>query len=64
VKKIAQNVAQPVFQNWRITRIVEKSSQRIWPTSEILNKLPKINNCPIGENSPNLVTLLSLQSRS
>jgi hypothetical protein len=22
-------------------------------------KLPKVNNCPLGENSPNLVTLIA-----
>jgi hypothetical protein len=27
-------------------------------TSEIFKKLPKVNNDPIGKNSPNLVTLV------
>jgi hypothetical protein len=35
----------------------EKNSPRIFTTSAILNKLAKENNRPIGENSPNLVTL-------
>jgi hypothetical protein len=29
-------------------------------TSVIFNKLPKVNNHPLGENSPNLVTLASI----
>jgi hypothetical protein len=30
----------------------------MWATSVIFKKLPKVNNRPLGENSPNLVTLL------
>jgi hypothetical protein len=33
-----------------------KKVPKNWATS-VLNKLPKVNNNPIGENSPNLVTL-------
>jgi hypothetical protein len=29
----------------------------MWATSVIYQKLPKDNNRPMGENSPNLVTL-------
>jgi hypothetical protein len=29
----------------------------MWANSLILQKLPKANNRPMGENSPNLVTL-------
>jgi hypothetical protein len=36
---------------------VEKSSQKIWATSEIFKELPKVNNQPIAKNSPKLVTL-------
>jgi hypothetical protein len=36
---------------------VEKSSPIVWPTFVIFKKQPKVNNRPIGENSPNLVTL-------
>jgi hypothetical protein len=39
------------------------SDERSWPkisaTALIIEKLPKGNNRPIGENSPNLVTLLA-----
>jgi hypothetical protein len=30
----------------------------MWATSEIFKKQPKVNIHPLGENSPNLVTLL------
>jgi hypothetical protein len=36
---------------------VEKSSPNIWAASVTFKKLPKVSNCPTGENSPNLVTL-------
>jgi hypothetical protein len=36
---------------------MEKSSPKICYTSEIKKKLPTVNSNPIGENSPNLVTL-------
>jgi hypothetical protein len=36
---------------------VEKSSPKICATSEILQKLSKVNNRPMGKNSANLVTL-------
>jgi hypothetical protein len=29
----------------------------MWATSVIFKKLPKVNNRPMGENSPHLVTL-------
>jgi hypothetical protein len=44
--------------NTDITGAVEKSSLKICTTSVILKPLPKVNNRPIGENSPKLVTLL------
>jgi hypothetical protein len=37
---------------------VERSSPRIFATSVIVKNMPKENNHKIGENSPNLVTLL------
>jgi hypothetical protein len=37
--------------------IVQKKSTRMWATSEIFNKMPKVNNRSLGENLPNLVTL-------
>jgi hypothetical protein len=38
---------------------VEKSRPNIWGISAIFKKLPKENNHPVGEISPNLVTLLA-----
>jgi hypothetical protein len=35
-----------------------KSSPKFRATSVILIKLPKLNDRPLGENSPNLVTLI------
>jgi hypothetical protein len=55
-EKIAQNVAQPVF-----TYIIyeyEKSRTKMRATSVIFKKLSLANNRPLGENSPNLVTLI------
>jgi hypothetical protein len=43
------------------TLTVEKSSAKIWATSVIFEKLPKVNNHPKGENSPNLDTLPAVQ---
>jgi hypothetical protein len=37
---------------------------RKWITSVLFKKLPKENNHPTGENSPNLVTLIAIPSRS
>jgi hypothetical protein len=39
----------------------EKSSHKTFATS-VIKKLLKVNNYPIGENSPNLVTLLCSQT--
>jgi hypothetical protein len=36
----------------------------MWVTSVIFKKLPKVNNYPLGENSPNLVTLPGLKSQA
>jgi hypothetical protein len=36
---------------------VQKSSPKNWASFEIFQKLPKVNNRPMGENSSNLVTL-------
>jgi hypothetical protein len=43
---------------------VEKSSPNIWSTPVIFKKLPKENNHPMGENSPNPVTLLRVERNS
>jgi hypothetical protein len=37
---------------------MEKSSQKIWDISVIFIKRTKANNDPMGENSPNLFTLV------
>jgi hypothetical protein len=37
-----------------------KSSSIIWAISVIFTKLPKVKNDPMGENSPNLVTLIAV----
>jgi hypothetical protein len=36
---------------------VEKSSKNSLATTVMYKKLPKVNNRPTGENSPNLATL-------
>jgi hypothetical protein len=57
-EKIAQNVAQSIFRKKIVRNFYrEKRSPKIRATSVIIKKLPKVNNHPIGENSPNLVTL-------
>jgi hypothetical protein len=40
---------------------VEKSSPKIWATSLFSKKLPKVLAQYVGENSPNMVTLLADQ---
>jgi hypothetical protein len=60
VKKIAQNVA-----NTLLSKLMHKLNRgkkyrynpKIWATSVILIKLPKVNNHQLGKNSPNLFTL-------
>jgi hypothetical protein len=46
------------WQNGCKTFALEKSSKKIQVTSDTLKELPKVSNSPLGENSPNLVTLL------
>jgi hypothetical protein len=41
----------------KINFAVEKGSSHFWVAFVITPKLPKVNNHPIGKNSPNLVTL-------
>jgi hypothetical protein len=58
-EKSTQNVAQAIS----LSKFIHffffayKSSPDIWSTVVILKKLFKVDNCPLGENSPNLVTL-------
>jgi hypothetical protein len=57
-EKVAQSLAQTfICQNKYITGTVEKDGPKICATSLIFKPLPKVKNRPIGENSPNLVTL-------
>jgi hypothetical protein len=59
-ENVAQNVAQHKFiHNW----FSGKSSPKICATSVILKTLPIVNNPPIGENSPNQVTLTGGSSK-
>jgi hypothetical protein len=37
---------------------VGKSRPKMWDTSSILLKLPNVNNHPMGENSPIVITLV------
>jgi hypothetical protein len=43
---------------------VEKGSPKMWAASEIFIKIPKVNNHPLGANSPNLVTLFATKTAS
>jgi hypothetical protein len=55
---MAQNVAQPFFQNFNIgDTTVEKSSPKVWATSVIFKTSAQSAQSPTGEKSPNLVTL-------
>jgi hypothetical protein len=64
VKNIAQKVAQCIFAKLMHNLYHGKSSPKMWVTSVIFKKLPKVNNYPLGENSPNLVTLPGLKSQA
>jgi hypothetical protein len=59
VKKIAQNVAQYMFDkiDAYVNLIENASSQKMWATSATLKKTFKVNNHSLVEHSPNLVTL-------
>jgi hypothetical protein len=62
-EKVAQNAAQSIFcQNYYISVTAEKVAQLF---GLLRQKLPKENSHPMGEKSPNLVTLLgsSLMTR-
>jgi hypothetical protein len=57
-EKVTENVAKPMIcQLLCTTGTMEKSSPKICATSVNFKALPKVNNRPIVENSPNLVTL-------
>jgi hypothetical protein len=61
-EKIAQNVAQPIFLSKSVHNFYRgtKYSKNLGHVYN-LKKLPKVNNNPMGENSPNLVTLFPLK---
>jgi hypothetical protein len=57
-EKVAQNVAQSICcENECTIFIVKKVAQLFVLFLQFSQKLPKLNSRPIGENSPNLVTL-------
>jgi hypothetical protein len=59
-KKGAQNVDQSILcLNFCIPFTVVKNSTKIWATSVFCKNQSKVNNRLIGENSPNLATLIS-----
>jgi hypothetical protein len=64
-EKVDQNIVQPFFCQNELHSRETKSITKICATSVISQKLPKPkpNNLPIGENSPNLVTLISANIR-
>jgi hypothetical protein len=62
VKKIAQNVAQPVFVKIHPQLLPCKKWLIILGHLGNLKKLPKDSNSPISKKSPNLVTLVAGQT--
>jgi hypothetical protein len=58
-KKITQNAAQPVFLSKLMHNFYRRKihSTKIWATTVIFTNLSNENNCPKGENLPNLVIL-------
>jgi hypothetical protein len=62
LKKIAQNVAQPIFgQNFAFPQPWEKMPENAGCFGDFKN-LPNVNNHPTGGTSPNLVTLIVRRS--
>jgi hypothetical protein len=61
-EKNAQTIGQPIFcQNFTVLLFYCGKKYQVH-MYENLKNLPKENNCPIGENSPNLVTLVVVSS--
>jgi hypothetical protein len=58
-KKVAQNTAQLFFVKIDAKNLTMEAirSPEMSAISVIFNKLPKVNDPPLGENLPNLVTL-------
>jgi hypothetical protein len=59
VKKILQNTH--LCQNLFLNLSIELSSPNVWDASVVSKFLPKVNNHPLGEYSPNLVTLIEMK---
>jgi hypothetical protein len=60
-KNIAQSVAQHILLKLMLILNLWKSSQEMWATASVIFKnMPKVNNHPTAENSPNLVTLVMM----
>jgi hypothetical protein len=65
VKNSPKNSPNTIFvkSNAQLLCTVVNSSLIIRAISFIFTKLPKVNSRPIGEKSPNLVTLISTKER-
>jgi hypothetical protein len=60
-EKLAQNVAKHIFAKTFMHNVCHgKSGPKIWDISAIFIKRTKANNDPMGNNSPNLATLVIL----
>jgi hypothetical protein len=60
VKKIAQKMAQPIFGQDKIIRYLNRGKMQTTTVvyfCKLKKNLPKKKNRPMGEISPNLVTL-------
>jgi hypothetical protein len=59
-RKIVQNMAQPIVLSKLLDdfKKLTKVAQKIRAASLIKKKLPRVNNYPIVEKMPNLVTLI------
>jgi hypothetical protein len=57
-EKVAQNVAQYIFLSKLIHNLYRVTKDPKNAFYVIFRKLPKVNNHPLAENSPNLVTLM------
>jgi hypothetical protein len=53
LEKVAQNMVHPIF----LSKLLPKLYHGILCYFCDVSKLPKVNNHPIGKNTPNLVTL-------
>jgi hypothetical protein len=57
-ERIVQNVVEPIFWLKLIRNLyLVKVAENLYYLCNFHKKLPIVNNHPIGENSPNLVTL-------